>query len=223
MKQCTIAKYRYDHNPTSVNQKRLEILSVRSVRVVLASIEKVNEVCQLLKTNYAKMHLSGNTHRNLSPKRRSPTRAQSAPARKSRIRDLQPATHRNNSDKKIRKRPRSAFSKSGRGDNVFTSVRSSGGVAPYKQFLQKDKHVNSAESEEGPDKTLNHTDQLQEQEEAGIYSDDAEFEDAPSSLDLIKEEHRGRSKTRPKKVKKKTTDPKHTCSMCAKRFSSDGE
>lgn len=59
MKQCRIARFRYEKNRTSVNQKRLEVLSVRSVRVVLGSIEKVNGVCQLLKRNYTDLHIQG--------------------------------------------------------------------------------------------------------------------------------------------------------------------
>jgi hypothetical protein len=57
VKQCRVATYRSDKNPTLVNQKRLEVLSVRSVRVVLGSIEKVSEVCQLLKNHYTKIHM----------------------------------------------------------------------------------------------------------------------------------------------------------------------
>lgn len=213
MKQCAIAKYRCDKNPTSVNQKRLEVLSVRSVRVVLGSIEKVNEVCQLLKNNYTKLHkehsVTDTSHDGATVPKSPPkgARAQSAPARRP-MSEIQNFESREVISKRNKKRAQSAFSRRGRGAGAFTAKKGRGGTASYKKYAITEKLVEH--------------DDVDAQDDAGIYSDDGDFDLKGDGVE--EERDRGKDRVRRKqKVKKKMSGPKHTCVGCLQRFMGEGE
>jgi hypothetical protein len=170
VKQCTIARYRCHKNPTSVNQKRLEVLSVRSVRVVLGSIEKVDEVCHLLRNNYSK-----NAHSNSSGVGGAEAsggqgggggggpRAQSAPGRRPPLSlGDAPRTEAGPRARPRRagERPQSAFSRRARSQSRGASTpasRLSSAQLPYRNFStrikqRKDMQRASSVSARPPDK-----------------------------------------------------------------------
>lgn len=241
MKQCTIAKYRYQKNRTSVNQKRLEVLSVRSVRVVLGSIERVNEVCHLLKSNYTKLHQDSSMmqqedaedqeNKNPSPNRR----AHSAPMKRPVIADIQNASSRpiDNSEKRRNRRPQSAFTRRVNGKHAFTAnSKASGGSAPYRRFST---HMKDSRSPSPSAKAVNEGRNRNDiatsaQDDMGIYSDDDDLDNEikengtddqnVSGGEVVEE--RGRHRVR--KVKKKSSKGiKHTCAQCSEQFRGDGK
>ena len=215
MKQCAIAKYRCDRNPTSVNQKRLEVLSVRSVRVVLGSIEKVNEVCQLLKDNYTKLHKENSvldtSHDGATVPKSSfkGARAQSAPSRRP-ISEIQNFESREIASKRGKRRPQSAFSRRKRVGGAFTAKKGRGGTASYKKYSNREK-ITEDKADVASDG----------QDDAGIYSDDGDFDRNDGAIE--DEKDRGRERVRKKKkVRKKVSEPKQTCVECLQRFMGEG-
>ena len=52
MKEANFAKYCFDRFPNFTNQRRLETVSIRSVRILLASIQKITDICNELKDSY---------------------------------------------------------------------------------------------------------------------------------------------------------------------------
>lgn len=63
IKESNFAKFCYERHPTSVNMRRLEVVSVRSVRVLLGSIQKVTDICSELQQNYAYLNRRSSTVR----------------------------------------------------------------------------------------------------------------------------------------------------------------
>jgi hypothetical protein len=134
MKQCAIAKFRCDRHPTSVNMKRLEVLSVRSIRVVLSSIERVNDVCQTLKENYLKLcdTSSSEIDKSMQVGHAEKDKANNRPSNKDSSNNLRPQSappKRNIMQKKSSgKRPQSAFTR--------RPQLSTKGETPYMHFAK---------------------------------------------------------------------------------------
>lgn len=220
MKQCTIAKFRCDKNPTSVNQKRLEVLSVRSVRVVLGSIEKVNEVCQILKDNYTKIHMDSmsekeskidNSHDKSQLRRYN--RAQSAPAKRPIIANIQ------NSD---RKRPRSAFTRRSKSKLPFTAV-SGTGKSPYKHFSNRMKARSTSRLRKSALLAESNNQESPNAEDLNYATE--EFVSEVTSDRNCFEKSRGRSKQRNRSRKMKSgklKQMKHICMECGDVFHDEG-